>query len=133
MPDTDEKQFESYLKSFRPVDPEPLPLGGKTHSVGARRRSALAVTAVACMTAIALVLVLIVSSHNQQNGNDQPASHTFSNSSDNAKPTKISAPVLTRLALDDHQSFDEFMSEKVQSQFPPMKSEQSALRVLAKE
>jgi hypothetical protein len=131
MPDTDEKQFESYLKSFRPVDPEPLPLGGKTHSVGARRRSALAVTAVACMTAIALVL--IVSSHNQQNGNDQPASHTFSNSSDNVKPTKISAPVLTRLALDDHQSFDEFMSEKVQSQFPPMKSEQSALRVLAKE
>jgi hypothetical protein len=131
MPDTDEKQFESYLKSFRPVDPEPLPLGGKTHSVGARRRSALAVTAVACMTAIALVL--IVSSHNQQNGNDQPASHTFSNLSDNAKPTKISAPVLTRLALDDHQSFDEFMSEKVQSQFPPMKSEQSALRVLAKE
>jgi hypothetical protein len=131
MSDTDEKQFESYLKSFGPVAPEPLPLRPKAHSADARRRSALAGTVVACLAAVAFVL--IVFSHKQQNGNDQPASSSFSDSSNNAKRTEIFTPVLTRFALDDHQSFDEFMTDKVQSQFPPMKSQESALRVLAKE
>jgi hypothetical protein len=135
MPDADEKQFESYLKSFRPVAPEPLPLRTKAYSDDARRRSALAATAVACLAAVALVSIVL--SRSPQRANDQvgsqPANDVNPYGANNAKRAEISTPVLTRLALDDDYAFDQLMTDKVQSQFPSMKSEESALRVLAKE
>jgi hypothetical protein len=51
----------------------------------------------------------------------------------NAQHTERSMPALTNLALDDHAAFDKFMTDEVQTQFPSMQSDQSALRVLAKE
>jgi hypothetical protein len=136
MSDADDKQLESYLKNFRPVDPEPLPLRTKTHSVSGRRRSALAISAVACLAAIALVFILM--SRGPDGANEQSPSRPFgeanlSSANNDAKRVEIPTPVLTKLAFDDHRAFDQFMTEKFQSQFPPMKSERSVLRVLAEE
>jgi hypothetical protein len=136
MPERNDEQFESYLKSFRPVDPEPLPLHTKTHSVSARRRSVLAISAVACLAAVALVFIVL--SRSPESTNEQAVSNPFSDArtfsaSRDAESIDLPKLALTKLALDDHHAFDEFMTDKVQSQFPSMKSEQSALRVLAKE
>jgi hypothetical protein len=127
MPEPNDEQFEKYLKNFRPFDPEPLPVRTKKHAAGANSRSALAACAVACLAAVALVLIVLP--HSSQPSNDQaPTQLPIS-----TKHTEISMPTLTRLALDDHAAFAEFMSDKVQTQFPSMKGEQSTLRVLAKE
>lgn len=136
MSDADDKQFESYLKSFHPVDPEPLPLHTKTHSVSARWRSPLAVSAVACLAAVGLVFVVL--SRGPEGGSEQSASLPFGDGShggagNDAKRVEMPTPVLTKLALDDRRAFDRVMTERFQSQFPSMKSEQSALRVLARE
>jgi hypothetical protein len=135
MSDGDDKQFESYLKNFLPVDPEPLTLRTKIHSAGTRGRSALAVSAVACLAAIALVFVVLSRGPEVAN---EPASRPFNDTNlpsanNDAKRIEMPTPVLTKLALDDHRAFDQVMTEKFQSQFPSMKSEQSALRVLARE
>ena len=136
MSDADDKQFESYLKNFRPVDPELLPLHTKTHFASARGRSALAVSSVACLAAAALVLIVL--SRNTEGvtetaiplpGAGAPAFSARSTE----KRIELPTIVLTKLALDDHRAFDEFMTDKTRSQFPSMNSEQSALRVLAKQ
>jgi hypothetical protein len=136
MSDADDKQFESYMKSFRPVDPEPLPLRTKMHSASARGRSMLAVSAVACLAAVALVFIVL---HRGSDGAIEPVDsgllrdlHAVSRRGEE-KRIGLPTVVLTRLALDDSRTFDEFMTDKVNSQFPSMKNEQSALRVLAKE
>ena len=49
MADRDDEQFESYLKSFRPVAPEPLRAAG--HGVRAGRRFALAAAVAASLAA----------------------------------------------------------------------------------
>jgi hypothetical protein len=136
MSDADDKRPESYLKNFRPDDPEPLPLHTRTHSVSARRRSALAVSAVACLAAVALVFIVLP--RGPEGAGEQPASLPFSDGShggagNDAKRIEIPTPVLTKLALDGHRAFELVMAEKFQSQFPSMKSEQSALRILARE
>ena len=130
MPDPNEEQFENCLKAFRPVAPEPLPLHITTHSahaVPSRHRAALAVAAVACLAAAALAV--IVFPRGSQSTNDEAPRHISSNTI----PDGVSMPALTRLALDDKIAFDKIMTAKVQTQFPSMNSEQSALRVLAKE
>jgi hypothetical protein len=127
MSEPNDEQFEKYLRNFRPVDPEPLPIRTKKHVAGANSRSALAACAVACLAAVALVA--IVQPHSSQPSNDQAAPQL----QDSANHDCISTPALTRLALDNHAAFDEFMSDKVRTQFPSMHSAQSALRVLAKE
>jgi hypothetical protein len=127
MPEPNDEQFEKYLKNFRPVDPEPLPVRTKKHAAGANSRSALAAFAVACLAAAALVLVVLP--HSSQPTIDQAAT-TIPN---NAQRNNMSTPALTKLALDDRAAFDKFTSEKVQMQFPSMKGEQSTLRILAKE
>src|ERR1700684_467408 len=127
MPEPNDEQFEKYLKNFRPVDPEPLPIRTKKHTAGANSRSALAACAVACLAAVALVVIVLPHS-SQPSGNPAPVELP-----NNARRDRISTPTLTRLALDDHAAFDEFITDKIQSQFPPMSTEQSALRVLAKQ
>ena len=127
MPEPNDEQFEKYLKSFRPVDPEPLPVRTRKHAAGAGRRSALAISAVACLAAIAFLAIVLP--HKLQPADDQAPPTT----SHTAQHSDMSTPALTRLALDDHAAFDEFMTEKTQSQFPPMSAEHSALRVLAQE
>jgi ferric-dicitrate binding protein FerR (iron transport regulator) len=127
MPEPNDEQFEKYLKNFRPVDPEPLPVRTKKHAAGANRRSALAACAVACLAAAALVMIVLPRGPRPTN-NQSPAQIT-----NNSQHTELSMPALTNLALDDHAAFDKFMTEEVQTQFPPMQSEQSALRVLARE
>jgi hypothetical protein len=91
---------------------------------------------VACLAAVALVFIVFSRSPEvaQEQAVSKPFSdaHTFSASHD-PKSIDLSTLALTKLALDDHHAFDEFMTDKVQSQFPRMNGEQSALRVLAKE
>ena len=127
MSDRDDKQFEIYLKSFRPVAPESLPIPAVGNVPGSRRRAALAFATVGCLTAAALSLAAI--SHRAQ----QVGVQAISAVEVQANQVEPSTPVLTRLAFDEHHAFDDFMSEKAQSQFPEMKREQSTLRVLAKE
>jgi hypothetical protein len=132
----DDKQFERYLKNFRPIDPEPCPLLTKTHFVSARRRSALAVSAVACLAAVALAFIVL--SRGQEAESEQSASRHFSDAdafigSNDAKRVELPTIALTKLALDNHQAFDKFMTDKTQAQFPPMNTEHSALRVLARQ
>jgi ferric-dicitrate binding protein FerR (iron transport regulator) len=127
MPEPNDEQFEKYLKNFRPVDPEPLPVRTKKHAAGANRRSALAATAVAGLAAVALVVIMLP--HTSQPTPDQ-AQPPIPNS---AQHKEISISAVTRLALDDRTAFNEFMTQKVQTQFPAMNSEQSTLRILARE
>ena len=127
MPEPNDEQFEKYLKNFRPVDPEPLPVRTKKHVAGAKCRSALAASAVACLAAIALVVIVLPRAPQPSNDRELP---TIPN---NAQRSEISMPALTNLALDDHAAFDKFMTDEVQTQFPSMQSDQSALRTLAKE
>jgi hypothetical protein len=130
MPDYENEQFERYLKNFRPVEPEALPhrivanTGG--NKGGIRRRVALAFTAVSCLAA-ATVVSLVFSRGSLRMVERVPPQTAVAASS-----VEVSVPVLTRLALDDHETFVEHMTRKAESQFPAMKSEQSALRVLAK-
>jgi len=131
MPEPNDEQFEAYLRSFHPVDPEPLPLRVKRHAAGAQHRSALAVIAVACLAAAALAVIVLP--RNPRSTNEPLATLIPSDVSSKAAKTGTSVPALARLALDDHAAFVEFMADKAESQFPQMKSEQSALRVLAKQ
>jgi hypothetical protein len=136
MPEPNDEQFESYLRSFRPVDPEPLPLHTKTHSVSARRRSALAVSAVACLAAAALVVIVLPRGQkgvSERADSQRVSDANASNGAHGGRRVELPTIALTKLALDNGQAFDEFMTYKTQSQFPPMNSEESALRVLAKE
>jgi hypothetical protein len=127
MPEPNDEQFEKYLKSFRPVDPEPLPVRTKKRAAGASSRSALAASAVACLAAVALVVIVLP--HSPRPTDDQAPAGL----QDNAEHDRMSTAALTRLALEDHAAFDKLMTNEVQTQFPSMQSEQSALRVLAKE
>lgn len=136
MPDPDDVRFEHYLKNFRPIDPEPRPLHTKTHSVSARRRSALAVSAVACLAAVSLSFIVLP--RGQENESEQSASRPFNDAdafseSNDANRVELPTIALTKLALDNHQAFDKFMTDKTQSQFPPMNAERSALRILARQ
>ena len=135
MPDFDDKQFEGYLKGFRPVEPEPLPLRIRRQSAGTRR-SALAASVVGCLAVAALAVIVLSDGRNgtTQLVASQPLSDTIQISgSSNRKRVEMPAIALTRLALDDHAAFEQFMTDKTQSQFPPMNTERSALRILAKQ
>jgi negative regulator of sigma E activity len=128
MANLDDEQFKSYLKSFRPVAPEPLPV--ERHLGRAGRLFALTVTAAVSLAAVVLVAVLLFRArHRLPAANEQVAMQPLESSN----PSQIGTPILTKLALDDQEAFDEFMNEKVRTQFPPMNSEGSALRILAKE
>src|ERR1700723_1405600 len=122
MPESNDEQFEKYLKNFRPVDPEPLPVRTKKHTAGANSRSALAACAVACLAAVALVIIVLSSGRGDAKGGGN-----------DGRRVELTTMALTKLALDDRQAFDEFITDKTQSQFPPMSTEHSALRVLAKQ
>ena len=129
MPDRGEEEFENYLRSFRPIDPDALPAPIAAHpatATGARSRIALAFTATGCLAVAALFLITL---SNARHANDKAVSAPEIE----ASRTNISTPTLTRLALDEHDAFAEFMTEKAELQFPPMRSDQSTLRILAKE
>lgn len=132
MANRDDDQFESYLKSFQPVAPEPLRL--EKHPIRTGRLFVLSATA--ALSLLALVVVLALLSRTWQrlppatpSANQKVATRPR----ENTNRSQMSTPMLAKLALDDHEAFDELMAEKVRTQFPPMKDEQSALRVLAKE
>jgi site-specific recombinase len=137
MTSPDDEQFKSYLKGFRPVPPEPLQT--RRHSVRARRLFTLAAGATAGLAAIVVVLLLpsrtrerIVSTADVSSPNQETATRVARTLS-SAKRSQMSTPALTKLALDDRETFNELMTEKLRTQFPSMNGEQSALRVLAKE
>ena len=126
MPDHDEEQFERYLKNFRPVDPEPLPVRVEGKAQGAHRRIAFAVGVVASLAAAAVTLIMLPRPQVTD-------SEVRSRPAENANHNDISIPILTNLALEDYVAFVELIDKKAELQFPTMKFEQSALRVLAKE
>jgi hypothetical protein len=127
MSDHDEEQFERYLKNFRPVDPEPLPLSVKGKTKGAHRGIALAVGVVASLATAAVTLIMLP---RRPQATD---SEVRSQPAENMIHKEISMPMLTNLALEDHVAFLELIDKKAELQFPTMKIEQSALRALAKE
>ena len=133
----DDEQFKNYLKEFQPVAPKPLPI--KTRLSASRRVFLLAASAAACVT-IALVWVprhrkqiLPNSSSNRTANASQVAIIQGRRGNINAKQAPISTPLLTKLAFDDRDAFDTFLSDRLQTQFPRMESDDSTLRVLAKE
>lgn len=132
MANWDDEQFESYLKSFHPVAPEPLKL--EKHPIRTGRLLVLTTTA-----AVGLVALVFVVTRFHRTWYRLPAATPSANQlvvtrpRENTNRSQISTPILTKLALDDEETFDELMAEKVRTQFPSMKDEQSALRVLAKE
>jgi len=125
--DRDDEQFKIYLKSFRPLAPQALPIAGVGNTPGSRLRIAFAFTAVGCLAAASVLLIVI--SHRA----DRAGIQAISPAEIQASRVEPSTPVLTRLALDEHEAFAEFLSEKAKSQFPAMRSERSTLRVLARE
>ena len=136
MPEPNDEQFEKYLQLFRPVDPEALPVRTKTHSAGAHRRSALAISAVACLATAALVVIVLPRGHKgamEQSVSLPSSDESAFRGTNGGKREELPTIALTKLALDNRRAFDEFMTERNQSQFPPMNSERSALRALAKE
>lgn len=129
MPDRGEEQFENYLRSFRPIDPEAVPVPIAAHAgtaTATRRRIVLAFTVTGCLAAAALLLITLP---NARRATDK----AVSTPAIEAGRSNTSTPTLTRLALDEHDAFADFMTEKAKLQFPPMRSDQSTLRVLAKE
>jgi len=134
MANPDDEQLKSYLKSFHPVVPEPLRT--RAYPAKAGRLFALATTAAVSLAAIGLVVVLLSRSWQhvpRPATKSSPSREIAVQSLNSARGSQISTTLLTKLALDDHEAFDELMTEKVRTQFPLMKDEQSALRVLAKE
>src|SRR5215475_4855182 len=101
MPDLDDEQFDRYLKNFRPVEPGPLPFRVRTKTTNSRSRVAFAVTAVGCFAAAAVLLIAI---RHPGPALTEPSAST--NETKNGQ-TKISAPILTRTALDDQEAFAE--------------------------
>jgi len=130
MVNREDEQFESYLKRFRPVAPQPLP--AKKHLTKFRRPFAIAAGVAAALAATLIVVLLLSRSrdHALRTGANSPAA---SGAIANAEQATIAAPALTKLALENPEAFDALMTERLQRQMPLMKGEQSALRVLAKE
>jgi negative regulator of sigma E activity len=138
MANPDDEQFERYLKSFRPVTPPSL--RAKGHFFKARRPFAVAAGVAACVAATVIVVLLLFHArdHALPSANGSLVTHKTtrlqaSHSIATAKQTEVSIPVLTKLALDDRETFNALMTEKLQRQMPPMEGGESALRVLAKE
>ncbi len=133
----DDEQFKSYLKGFRPVAPESLHT--KRRSGATRRVFLLAAGAAACF----ILALLWIPRHPKQplptstsSGPADPSQIAMLQASPpnvNARQSQISTPVLTKLAFDDREAFNVFLTDKLQTQLPRMEGEQSALRVLAKE
>jgi hypothetical protein len=138
MANSDDEQFKNYLKSFRPVTPQSLQ--AKRHLVKPRRLFAVAVGVAASLAATVIVVLLLshsrkhtLSTRKSRSVTEQTTMLQTSRPIASAKQSKISTPVLTKLALEDSEAFNTLMTERLQTQFPAMKGEQSALRVLAKE
>jgi hypothetical protein len=137
MANSDDEQFKNYLKSFRPVTPQSLQ--AKRHLAKPRRLFAVAVGVAASLAATVIVVLLLSHSreHTLSTGKRSVTEQTTmlqtSRPIASATQSKISTPVLTKLALEDPEAFNTLMTERLQTQFPAMKGEQSALRVLAKE
>lgn len=133
----DDEQLKSYLKGFRPVAPESLHT--KRRSGATRRVFLLAAGAAACF----ILALLWIPRHAKQtlptSTSSGPADALqnamlqASRPNVNARQSQISAPVLAKLAFDDREAFDAFLTDKLRTQLPRMEGERSALRVLAKE
>lgn len=127
MPDRNDEQVEIYLKSFQPLAPATLSFRIVGHAPHSRRRIAFAFGAVGCLTSAALLLIAL--SHRAE----RVGVPALSGPEIQATLGQPSTPALTRLALEHHNAFADFMTEKAQSQFPEMESKRSMLRVLAKD
>ena len=136
---TDDEKFKSYLKKFRPVAPEPL--RAKRHPAGARVAFALA-GAAACTAVVVLGLLLPLhhekSNHSTNRGGSSTDATQLSTSPAprpmvSTPKLRINSPVLTKLAFDDSAAFDALVADESRTELPRMQSEQSALRVLAKD
>ena len=114
----EKQKFESYLRSFQPTPPRPLPLAAYA-SFGPRRVGA---------TAIAVMLIGVISwlaVERAPIGLKAPAKGPSS--------LPISVASLTRLALDDEHTLDVRMDEAAPVILPCCRAPQSSLAALAKE
>jgi hypothetical protein len=115
---SEEQKFEAYLRSFRPVQPQPLPLAA--HSFfGPRRIVAAAVAA----TLIGVVSWLAL---------EHAPIHVKAPAKVASSP-QISAATLTRIGLDDEHTLDVRMDDAAPLILPCCRGPQSSLAALAKE
>jgi hypothetical protein len=115
---SDVQKFEAYLRSFRPVQPRPLPLAAHA-SFGPPRIVAAAVAA----TLIGVVSWLAV----------EHAPINLKAPAKVASSPQISAATLTRIGLDDEHTLDVRMDDAAPLILPCCRGPQSSLAALAKE
>ena len=130
MPTPDDERFEAYLKQFRPLVPEPLPMVERSHR--ARRRfapGAWAAAAVAVLVLVALTLHIRT--------NRAPVTETIGNAG-NPEHLQDSQPLTMRSAnalMAKTPSFKAMVDDMAfRSQTVPLpKGKRSAVAVLRKE
>jgi hypothetical protein len=114
----DERKFESYLRSFQPVQPRALPQAARG-AMGPRRAAAAAVAAI--LIGVASWLAVRYAPINSK-APTKPASSP-----------QISAAALTRIGLDDEHTFDVRMDKAAPVMLTCCRGPQSSLAALAKE
>lgn len=113
-----------YLKEFRPRAIRPLEMRRPTGNSWLRWLTAAAAVGFAGS---------ILFWHGQINKTKPPERIGAPASIEVMSQTHLSTPALTKLALDDEEAFDALLADESRNALPSMRSDQSALRVLAKE
>jgi len=119
------EELERYLRTFQP---RPIRQLGVPQA-GSRRVWRLAAAAIVIFAAG----VLLWYAQRKEGRAREMVTIQHGRSSAGMPHARRSIPALTKLALDDSEAFDAFLTDESQSLLPSMQSEQSALRVLAKE
>ena len=130
MLNPEEKQFETRLRQFRPLDAEPLPVVRAVSSK--RRRFVLATCAVAAIAIVVVVLLKISYERQVATAPQHAVKQAAVEAPANSRPLTIwSANELLAGAPSVKSALDELAFHSRPKQLPPGK--QSALAVLGKE
>jgi hypothetical protein len=128
--DRPDEQFELLLREFEPRRPRALPAPGVSPSIRMSRLAAAAVIAIALGSSLWFL------SRKSEWRESQNVTNTASVNIlilPKASTPKLSAVVLTRLAVEDPARLDALLDASQQHFLPRFDQENSALRVLAKE
>lgn len=135
MADQDDGRFEQYLKSFRPVAARSF--RDRRGVYKSRRLFAIAATAVASFAATVIFAFVFVHTREQRisTGSGLPDSQGLTTANQlgiaSSRKSELSIIALTKLALDDTETFNQLMNEKLKTQLPPMADMRNALGMLA--
>ena len=126
--DLHDEQFESFLREFHPRHPRPLPV------TGVHRPKWMFRAAAAVFLTFALGTSLWLLRREHVLPNSQRITRSTSAKPDSPAPQlPLSSISLTRIALDDPSQFDAALANASRHELPNFQSDESTLRVLAKE